>query len=51
MKTFNDLKEFMSGAKNVQDWNSLREDAKGEFPVSLIRQLDGSGYIKECIRK
>lgn len=49
MKTFEELKAFMSIATTVHAWNELREQSKKEFTTELIGMLDASGYIKEVI--
>lgn len=45
------LKEFMSTATSVDEWNELREQAKAEFTNEEISQLDSSGYIVEILNK
>lgn len=48
---FTKLKNFMSTAKDVEEWNKLREFAKKVFKQETINELDASGYIKEVLRK
>lgn len=43
------LKNFMSPAKSVEDWNILREEAKRFFSRDLIKRLDQSGYIVKLL--
>lgn len=45
--TFEDLKTFMSGVRNVDEWNDRRQQAKDIFGTELINELDSSGYIKK----
>lgn len=48
---FTKLKNFMSPAKNVEEWNDLRDAAKKVFAQETINELDTSGYIKEVLRE
>ena len=48
---FNELKDFMSGATDILEWNRLREDTKKLFSFNLICQLDGSGFVNEIVKK
>ena len=50
MKTLQQLKNFMSTATTVSEWNAKRERAKDLYPIELIQELDSSGYIKELVR-
>ena len=45
-KCFENLLNFMQNSRSVIEWNNNREKAKEIFDVSLIRQLDGSGFIR-----
>jgi hypothetical protein len=49
MKNLQQLKNFMSTAKTVNEWNEKRESAKDLYPIELIQELDSSGYIKELL--
>ena len=46
-----ELKEFMSRATDVKEWNTLRELAKKTFTKETIFALDPSGYIKKVLAK
>jgi hypothetical protein len=43
------LKEFMSVATTVSEYNELREDAKRFFSKDLINKLDQSAYIVKLL--
>ena len=47
MKNYQDLIDFMSSVKGktIQDYNSRREEAKGEFPIEYLYKLDTSGMV------
>jgi len=47
--TFEELKDFMSKAQNVKQWNDLRDEAKEKTSPGNICRLDGSGFINEVI--
>lgn len=49
-KQFEELKKFMSPAKNVLQWNNLRRIAKKIYPMKLISCLDGSGYMNTSLK-
>jgi hypothetical protein len=53
MKSTNyaDLEVFMLSATSVKHWNELREIAKEDFDIALIRKLDGSGFIHKVLPK
>lgn len=44
-----ELKSFMSLARNVEQWNELREEAKLLFPIEEIRKLESSGFITQVL--
>jgi hypothetical protein len=46
-KQFEELKQFMSVAVNVEHWNELREKAKEMYPIKIIYMLDASGFINK----
>lgn len=45
-----ELKQLMSSAQSVEEWNDLREEAKKLYPMTLINRLDISGYIVETLK-
>lgn len=47
---YHKLQQFMSKAKTVNEWNLLRDSAKTQFKMGLIRVLDASGYICKILR-
>ena len=50
IQTYKRLLEFMKSAKNVYDWNQLREQAKEKFGMVLISRLDASGLIVKVLK-
>lgn len=46
-----ELKKFMSQAHDIEEWNALREVAKDKFGMSLVSELDASGFIVETLNK
>lgn len=48
------LKSYMTDESNphytVEDWNTMREQAKEFFTAPVIAELDASGYIKKLVR-
>jgi hypothetical protein len=42
-----ELKTFMSDAKTIGQWNTIREQAKRFFTAPCISELDASGYISK----
>ena len=44
-------KEMLSKAKNVSDWNEIRESLKPELSVEQLAQIDGSGLINTVKNK
>ena len=52
MIDFENLKNELNsyrGKRNVENWNKLRETAKGHYNHDVINMLDGSGFIKEWL--
>lgn len=53
MKTLEELKETLSsieGKRDVERWNTLREEAKLYYPKEVIYELDASGFIKQWLK-
>lgn len=46
-----ELKEFMSQAHDIEEWNALRDLAKDKFGMALVSELDASGFIVEILNK
>lgn len=42
---WNNLKQLMSKAVSIREWNILRGLAKLTYPIELINRLDASGFI------
>jgi hypothetical protein len=49
--TFEMLKTDVSVAKNVDQWNTIRDHSKTVYGQNLINRLDTSGYIAEVATK
>lgn len=53
MKTLEELKETLSsieGKRDVERWNTLREQAKDIYSKEVISELDASGFIKQWLK-
>lgn len=53
-KTVEQLKAELAahkGARSVEVWNSLREEAKETYPLSEIIKLDSSGYVSKWLKE
>ena len=46
MTEFEELKEFMSHATDIDDWNARRDIAFKKYGLNTMVQLDTSGFIK-----
>lgn len=46
-----ELKEFMSQAKSIEEWNALRDVAKDRYGMGAVSELDASGFIVELLNK
>jgi hypothetical protein len=45
----NELSAY-TGIRDVETWNQIRNAFKLLYPISVINELDGSGYIVEWLK-
>ena len=41
-----EVKEQISQAQNIEEWNKLRGELKYVYPMDIINALETSGFIK-----